>query len=238
MDDLEFYRRVYSNPQDCSRGLQETANSNESKRAFLKEMKEFDQKLEAALEVDVPEGLSNRLLLKQSLELNSRRLFRRGRMQLATAASIAFIIGLSVSQLDWRQAISPSIGSVALAHVYTEAPFTQGIDEQVSLSTMNAKMTRYGIKMKGEPSQVYFVNHCNYHGSLALHMIIKGKRGRVAVFIVPDNIRLRDDQQFGDDKLNGEVFKLQNAKMVIVGEKQEPIGEIADNLKSLLQEVI
>ena len=72
MDDLEFRRTVMAEPNSkdpkIQQKVQQAANSDSSKQAFLDEMRQFDDNLSAALKVDVPENLSERLILRQTLE--------------------------------------------------------------------------------------------------------------------------------------------------------------------------
>ena len=78
MDELEFRRRVYTNPADKDKELLEAAAQNPDNEAFWQDIKQLDEKLKTAAKVAVPDDLANRLILKQTLrEFNHQK--RRNR---------------------------------------------------------------------------------------------------------------------------------------------------------------
>ena len=59
MDELEFRRRVYTNPADNEKDLLEAAAQNPDNDAFWQDIKQLDEKLKTAASVPVPEDLAN-----------------------------------------------------------------------------------------------------------------------------------------------------------------------------------
>ncbi|MAI64029.1 MAG: hypothetical protein CL600_03965, partial [Alteromonas sp.] len=57
MDDLEFRRRIYADPETSDSDLIAAANTDEKKRSFWHEQKQMDKKLKQALKVEVPDDL-------------------------------------------------------------------------------------------------------------------------------------------------------------------------------------
>jgi hypothetical protein len=68
MDDLEFRRGVLADPQLRDRDLVRAAQSDPARTRFVNEMRRFERRLEEALEVTVPEGLAERVLLRRSMD--------------------------------------------------------------------------------------------------------------------------------------------------------------------------
>jgi len=238
MDELEFRRQLYTNPRNRSEALLQEARRNNKNKKLYDDMQQLENKLEQALNVDVPDGLAERLMLRQSFDDSRQQYRRKSRWQIAIAASIAFALGLSTSLFHWQQQAA-DMGQLALQHVYEEMPYTSGVDEQPSLQTINAKLARYGASFEQLPGKVVYVNHCAYAGSPALHMVMKGKMGsNINVFVVPKSTELKTVQSFSDKTLHGMVEPLANASLVVVGEMKEPIEKTLHTLTAELNQAI
>ncbi|WP_265449075.1 DUF3379 family protein, partial [Aeromonas salmonicida] len=186
MDELEFRRRAITHPQEQTPEFLEAAQASPANRKHMDEMKQLDRHLHQAMEVEVPAGLAERILLRQALEAEAETVVplpsrpRTSWRMLAMAASVAFLLGMSTRWLSWPLTTQSelSLGQVAMAHVYGEEPFIKDVDEKVSLRTINAKMEKYGATLMGmDGMKVTYVNHCAFYQGPALHMVIQGKMG-------------------------------------------------------------
>ena len=88
MDELEFRRRIYADPETTDSDVIAAAKADENKRKFWNEQKQFDKQLKQAVKVDVPEDLKHKLIWQQSA--NEFAIYqKRSRWYVAMAASIA-----------------------------------------------------------------------------------------------------------------------------------------------------
>lgn len=243
MDELEFRRRAVIDPHDTQDAFTDMAKASPANRKWLEEMKQFDHRLSKGMQVEVPPGLAERLLLRQAIGAESppsRPPAPRasGWKPLAIAASVAFLIGVSTRWLPWPSSpvAQASLAQVALAHVYGEEPFIAGVDEQVSLQTINAKMEKYGATLMNmqDMARITYVNHCAFYQGPALHMVLQGKMGPVTLFMVPKHVPLRLDPRFDDGRLKGEVIPLKGANLVLIGEMEEPLDPLSRQIESRL----
>ncbi|MGR5149966.1 DUF3379 domain-containing protein [Photobacterium alginatilyticum] len=231
MDDLEFRRRILADPNDNSQEMIAAKNASITNRKLSDELLQLDAKLESILKVDVPDDLADRILFHQSGQPEKDR--GRTRFHLAIAASIAFVFGLFVGQFNSQivpTGATSEIAQVAMEHVYTEAPFIEGIDESVSLQQVNAKLTPFGSELTSLPGHVYYVNHCGFGDKNALHMVMATENGKVTVFVVPE--QQPQMSSFSDSNLSGVVMPVQNASLIVVGEKGQNVAPIAESLGS------
>jgi hypothetical protein len=238
MDELEVRRQLFADPRDKNEALRHAIASNPSNRKFYDDIQVLDRKIAAAMTVTPPDGLADRILLRQSFAINEGEIRRRAKFQLAIAASFAFFLGLSASLVDWRSFISPNLGSVALALTYDGMPFLQSVNESPSLHGVNAKLAPFGVSMKDLPTGVTYVNHCSYGGTPAFHMIMQGKMGPINVYVVPDSSRLTMTKEFSDRKMHGMTMSLSHANMVIVGVMNEPLEKTVESLAQNLNQSI
>lgn len=182
MDELEFRRRIMSDPKDRDSDILEAMKSNDANGKFADDILDLDAQIAKAMNVDVPEDLADRILFNQTSSTESnvvRPNFAKRAM--AMAASIAFVFGLLVGQVNWGNiVVSPaqaSLADTAIKHVIDEKPFVQNLDENVASSQINAKMMPFDHQL-GEnfPYHVYYLNHCGFGKSNALHMVFRGEK--------------------------------------------------------------
>ncbi|ALP40581.1 DUF3379 family protein [Aeromonas schubertii] len=245
MDELEFRRQALANPYESNPAFLAALQESPARRKWVEELKAGEQELVQALKVPLPEGLAERILLRQALDrsdeeaaarvvpLRAQPAPARVWRQVAVAASVAFLLGLSTRWLP-LDSEHPDLSSVALAHVYGEQSFTHGVDERVSLETINAKMEKYGARLTSMAGlgHITYVNHSSFYQGPALHMEIQGSKGPITLFLVPRHVPLkigRDD--FSDGRLQGEIMELKGANMVLIGPMGEPLKPLADQLQ-------
>ena len=178
--------------------------------------------------------MADKILLEQSFAIENKKNVNQ-RWHLAIAASVAFIIGISLPLLNNMNNFTQEIGTVALQHVQQKYFFTEKVNEHANLSTVNAKLASYGGLAKKDLGDVLYVNHCGFDGRSALHLIIQGEQGRITVFVVPDDAGLKNSPNFHNQRLKGLTEKLEKVSLVIVGEKNEPLEKMQLKLKENIQ---
>ena len=242
MDDLEFRRRAYADPNDKSSDFISASTTNAGNRQFMGEIKDFNHKLTRALNEPVPATLPDKLMLSHLLRQPDKS-EGFGWRHLAIAASVTFVLGFSTRFLPLPAGAEPSapfIGQVAMEHVRFETPFTQYVDEDVTLSTVNAKLKPYGTQLKGmtDVGKVYYANHCMFAGGPAAHLVIQGEHDRVHVFVVPADRALQLVNSFSDARYHGEVIPMTFNRLVVVSDKEEDVGKMASKIKASLERAI
>lgn len=234
MDDILFRHTATATPNDKSEEfLQRLADSDKDK-ALVKEAKQFDASLKALLKVDVPEGLADKILLEQSFAVEKDRIVS-GRWHIAIAASIAFVIGITLPQLNNFSHSPLDIGEVAMQHVQAEYYFTAQANERADLKMVNAKLARYGAQAHSNLGDVSYVNDCSFEGTPALHMVVQGEKGPITVFVVPQEAKFIESKTFNNQHLKGISEKMGNTNVVIVGEKDESLQKIRNAMENNIQ---
>ena len=157
---------------------------------------------------------------------------------MAMAASIAFVFGLLVGQVNWGNiVVSPaqaSLADTAIKHVIDEKPFVEHLDENVASSQINAKMMPFDHQL-GEnfPYHVYYLNHCGFGKSNALHMVFQGKKGKVTLFLT--GIASDKTVDFEEKGMAGVVEPVGQTSLILVGEEGEDVAKIAENLMTIIK---
>ncbi|WP_413692724.1 DUF3379 family protein [Psychromonas sp. KJ10-2] len=239
MDDILFRHTAIATPNDKSEEFLERAMSSDSSKKLVDDSKAFDKLLKDSLKVDVPDDLADKIMLEQSFALERDKNIS-ARWHLAIAASVAFVIGLSIPLI--QKTVTPpvevaaveqapeDIGNVALEMVKNEYFLTAKANENASLQAVNAKLAVYGGQAKEGLGEVMFVNYCSFKGTSALHMILKGEKGRVTVFVVPEHGKFTPAAKFSNEHLKGMSEKMGKTNIVIVGEPDEPLEMTQEKL--------
>jgi hypothetical protein len=226
MDELEFRRRIMSDPKDRDTNIVAAINSNDSQIA-------------KAMNVDVPEGLADKILFNNSAQIENnvvRPNFARRAM--AMAASIAFVAGLLVGQINWGNiVVSPaqaSLAETALSHVEHEKPFLADLDEQATNSQINAKMAPFEYKFGKEfPYHVYYLNHCGFGESNAVHILFRGEKGKVTMFLT--KTATQEVSDFNKDGMTGVIVPVGDSSMIVVGDEGEDVSKISQVLQKIIK---
>jgi hypothetical protein len=215
MDDLEFRRALLADPK-CAEPLVLEAIANDPKKlALCNELKQLNQKMTEASRIKVPDGLAHRLLLRQSMAAHQQRRSRNKYIQLAMAASIAFVFGLSF--VFWQQSNVLSLSENAIAHVLHEGDYALGANEDISIQQVNLKLARFGGEFTSQVSQVYYANYCDFNNVVSLHLVMQGESGKVSVFIVPHEQAYKTDN-LTEGKWNSQSIDFSRASLVVVSE--------------------
>lgn len=238
MDDLEFRRRILSEPKYRDNEINDVINLSEANNKFAEEILSLDAQIEKAMKVDVPDDLADRILFNQNTQSESKSFTKQ---MLAMAASVAFAAGILIGQINWAPLIvSPahaSLANTAMKHVVDESPFINQLDERVSSPQINAKLHPFAYEFdKSFPYHVYYLNHCGFGQSNALHMVFQGEKGRVTMFVT--NINSNQPIDFNKDGMAGVVIPIEGSSMILVGEEGENIDKIASTLGSIIKPIL
>lgn len=231
MDELEFRRRLFSDPQSTDAALQQALKTDNDMQQLQQELLQQDKQIKQALQIDVPEDLASRLLFNQQLE--SYRQKRQRRWIYGLAASVALALGLV--QLRFEPLYLPTdLGGYALAHVYHEASALVGQSSRLPLSQVNALLASFDGKLSGFEQQVRYARFCNFRGVRSLHLILDTKDGPVTVFVLPKDHGWPGNQTFADGNFHGQSLVMSKADLVLVAAKDQQLQDFAGKLQQHL----
>ncbi|WP_153446613.1 DUF3379 family protein [Vibrio algicola] len=235
MDDLEFRRRLLSDPHDRSDEILQKILDDQQNRQYVEGLLNLDSKIEQAFHVDVPDDLADKIIFahspaKKQVNMSSR--------MFALAASLIFAIGLGVGQINWGNVlVSPahaSLENMAMHHIEHGEQFISGINEGNSEQEVNAKLSVYSYRLSSDfPYHIYYLNHCGFSATQhALHMVFAGQHGRVTAFVT----KIHSDKKidFTQQGMKGQIIPLEKGSLVLIGSKQENIDALSQTITPLL----
>jgi len=231
LDDLQFRRNIYSNPNNQDIDMLAAQHADPAKKQLAQELCKLDNKLLQAMRVSVPDDLYNKLILRQTFASHQQKK-RKSRIHLALAASVAIIASLTVHYLQFSSSYT-NLGDYALAHVYHEQDaFSNNDTNRVSLTSLNKKMATFNGNVTQSLGELISADYCRFGGIKSLHLVYKGLTDNVTVFIVPKDEDLAFTQKFSDNNLQGESLDFAKANVIIIADKNEPLSQWQRNINS------
>ncbi len=232
MDDLTFRRTIYADPHCTDEEVVRAAQDDPAKMAFWNELKQLDIKMQQASQVDVPNDLCHKLLLRQSL--NQAQVDKKQKKWFyALAASVAMVGVLGYS--TWIQSRVIDIGDHALAHVQHEGGgYALEENGNFSLQEVNAQLASLGAQLTDNIGRIYYANFCNFENIRSFHMVFEGENGKVTVFVIPDSKQLKMVDEFADENMVGERIQANHASIVLVAAKNQSMEKFKYKLRKKL----
>jgi len=241
MDDLEFRRRLFADPNDEKLALE--AKNDPEKQRLVDEAQDFDAMLGDAFNVPVPGDLQAKLIAQVKEEPEAKSAanvvniawYRRFSVPMASAASVMLAVLVYFSSAVHAPLHA---GEHALEHVYYEESALR-LDKEVTLQVVNEKLAMLGGKLESMPGKVTYATFCNFKGQRSLHLIFQSDHGPMTVFIVPsDSNDYRDGKaNFNDERFAGSIKKGKYADTILVAKVGSPIdkyqGEVNNSLRWL-----
>ncbi len=232
MDELEFRRRVYANPDTTDVDVLEAARDDATKLSFLNDMRVMNSQLRQAAEVPVPEDLANKLIWQQSMVEHVKQK-QRTKWYVAMAASVAFLFTISFVMTQQGRVIS--LGNEALAHMHHASDELGFATTTVSLKQVNKRLEEYGATLVSDIGPIEVANYCHLNKIRSLHMILNSDNGPVSVFVVPHSDDATVPSSFGNDEYQGQGYQFKHANMMVVGDKHADISQFKKRLTNSIQ---
>jgi len=224
MDDLQFRRAIYADPNNQDDDAILAQEQDPSKKQFAQEICQLDEKIKQALQIPVPDDLVDKLILRQTLATHQVQK-RKSRVHLALAASVAIVGGLVLNFMQFSSAYH-NLGDYALAHVYHEqGNIANNASSQVTLASLNQKMAAFDGNFSQSLGKLLWADYCRFDGMKSLHLVYQGKTSPVTVFIVPKNEQLSFTDAFNDKDLFGSSLEFNHSNIIVVGDKNESLGK-------------
>lgn len=227
MDDLEFRRRAYAEP-DC-RDAEFVAYKKKSSEniKFVEELRLLDEKLKQSLCIQPPEDLVQRIKLQQTLgDHQSTR--QRLRIWSAAASVLLAIVITFTYFAESTQLNDQEIAANVLQHIYYELDHLQERQTR-TLTQVNNILAEFGVNMTGSIGEVNYLGSCNIANKKGVHMVVQGDTGPVTVMVLPD-VALKREQFINDSRFKGLIMPVYKGSIAIIGGQSEPLQSLQEKL--------
>lgn len=183
MDCLEFRRRLGAEPHARDPQMLSHREDCPSCAAAWDKAQRFERDLHAALDVPLPQGLAERVLLAQATGEHQRHV-RRRHVALSLAASL--LIALGGGGLLWRQAQARALPALAVAHMPGEIDALQLTRPLAPNAVAVAFAARHAPLRGPLPQDTTYVHDCDVGPYHTVHLVSRPDGQPVVVLYVPE----------------------------------------------------
>ena len=254
MDKSEFESRVFANPDDNEKDLLDAIQEDPQRQQLVDEVRKFDRQLKESLnDVPLPEGLAARLKTvvndvdkawEPAVETAADNVVpfpRRQPLRFAAIAAVLVIaVGISYNSLfpgGQPNAAELAFGRQVIDHVYMELAEIEAPQDEIDFQVVTQAIGGVGASLNSQQAvvelSISFAKPCIViPQNSSAHLVMDGSFGAVNVIVV-NNTPVSKEFKFSDDRFEAVVIPLENGNLILVGEKQESLGDyrrmVADN---------
>lgn len=175
MSCTEFRRLVVTRGgMALDEGTNHASNCSECRR-FADQMSRDSEVLRSALAVEVPQGLTERVLLARIPRREKRSLWWRA----AAAAVIA-----ACAFVSWQGHSSWAKADEVIAHVLME-PGALASTEALPVERLRVVLARAGVELSGSIGQLRYAGECPMTGGVGHHFVVDSRYGKTTIIVGP-----------------------------------------------------
>jgi hypothetical protein len=231
MDDLNFIKEAYFNPNNTDKDFLDKKNETKSNKELVDSLKEFDQDLKSAINIDVPDNLAQKILFntlsKKNEKIKKINPLIKYKKQFSTlAASFGILITFSYMHI-----INGSIESKMLSEIDHHPEFMTN-NYNINLTDFNDKMTKYNISFSENIGSIRMINDCKLKGQKGIHFVINGTYSPIVIhyFEKLDT----DNESFENDEIKGKIIKTSKGVFIIMSNKLNSHKKIEDEINTFI----
>lgn len=199
-------------------------------RAFRDEMRALDGRIGRALAISVPE-----LRLPDLPDIDSANVVPlAGRPRFTMPAWLAVAAMLMLAAFVGLRMVGsnvsyPSLTDEIVAHLDHEPYALRVTDEPVDARRLARVVPATVAAMNHDAGLITYAQTCVIHGKKVPHLVIQGARGPVTILLLPDEA-VESVVQIEGESINGIILPVGNGSVAIIGERDEELGKIQQNV--------
>ncbi|MDX1480356.1 MAG: DUF3379 family protein [Woeseiaceae bacterium] len=232
MNDKDLEKRIAAEPFadiDLS-GL--SAGERQSAEAFRDEMQALDRRISAALSVDVPKLVMPELpqigddnVVNMPIS-NKRRLTVPEWIGIAASFLLVAVIGARV--LDSGREY-PTLAEEVIAHLDHEPRALQVSSEPVAERRLRRVVHRSGAEIDRDLGLITYARSCIINGKEIPHLVMQGESGPITLLLMPGE-SVDEAVPLEGESINGVILPVGDGSIAIIGERNENIAEIEEQV--------
>lgn len=255
MDELEFRKRVYADPNNLDQETLAAAGANPAFQQILDQSRAIEHRLTQLVnEPSAPTDLRQRLLMlpdqadtagNDTQQTGGNRFLQ----YYALAASFLLVLGAGYFLTAQRGPSAEEIafGQQVIAHLYHEAAEIEAINngtlEQLyAMPAVNQVMANSGTHFGGDSfpagMPVRYANPCVIATPFkSSHLIVQSASGALSVIAI-DNSPVSQEFSISDDRFTGIVIPMSGGNLILIGEKNQDLSDYRNQIEDDMEWVI
>ncbi len=236
MDDLEFRRKAILEPANQGQEFLQKARENRENRQFVEDQLDFQYALSKTLQIDVPENLSDRIILSRQLDEHKNARHHQHLYRLAAGIAATLVLSFSILLFLPAKNNSQQLSDHIIYHLYED---TRALDVKMDVpkSHIDTMLASYGGKLSAPIGNATFLGHCIVGKHTAIHLVLNTARGAVSVIILPSDA-VKAEQQIADNHFQGIIYPSHKGSIAIISESPGPVAKIREKIDHSLNWLI
>ena len=237
MNCIDIHRKLTAEPNSQDEAVMAHIEQCPACANFLNSIQNFDESLSAAVNVDIPDGLAERILLKQSF--TQQRQQRTNRFNLyAVASSLLIVLGVSfnIPKIASLLDNSLSLEEIAINHVIDERDHLTE-NRNVQLAKLNTVLQPFNIKLNKSIGQVNYAGACPIRNSRGVHLVLQ-KNNSVATLLVMPGEYVTERKTHTKGNFSATLIPAKNGSIAIItnnGSNPTLANELEKTYKNAIQ---
>lgn len=223
MNCLEFRRAALADPHHPGREALEHEASCPPCAHFYRELRMQEEALYEAMNVLVPDGLADRVLLRRTRGWRERFIPRFAMPALAASLVLAIAIGLG-----WNfqsAALTPEMLAAGIAAHVEEEQKALRAEQRVPLARLVAAVKRGGGELGKPPGEASYADHCPLPGGgTGEHLVFNTPHGKLTLILMPGK-RITHPMRLDKDGLTVSLMPAGEGSLALVSNNRERIGD-------------
>jgi hypothetical protein len=233
----EAYRRaIEADPSESFDGGALHSAECSSCSAYKAEMQALDEKIAAALKIDVPELETPELpqVTGDVVDLKSRRPVKwTNPAWLALAASVVLATIIGVRIIDTELVDGP-LAQQVIAHLDHEPQALQVTEVAVSDEKLYSVVRPAIATMDRNFGLITYARSCKINGREVPHLVVQGERGPVTILLMPyETVDM--PVPLDGQSIEGVILPVGEGSIAIIGERGEPIERVGSEVSDALE---
>lgn len=223
MNCMEFRRAALANPHHPGHEALAHEASCLSCAHFYRELRMQEEALYEAMNVPVPDGLADRVLLRQARGWREIFLLRFAAPALAASLVLAASLGL-VWQFKPNALTPEMLAAGIVAHVEEEQKALLA-EQSVPLARLVTAVKRSGGELGEPPGETSYVDHCPLPGGgTGEHLVFNTPHGKLTLILMPGK-RITHPVRLDRDGLTVSLMPAGEGSLALVSDNRARIGE-------------
>jgi len=231
MNEFEFQHRIQQDPKQLDSEMLAFLKAHPEKMEWVKSARALDDSISKTLSVEVPEGLHERIMLKNSFEtsaVNDRHWLKNLFVFAASFVGVVLTLNLWVSPLEKENTI-PSVSLSAQAHqmegaviehIFEHAKEAPEImlkqNQSLQEGDLEDMFSKVGAILNKPMAFMSYAGECEVDGEKGLHLVLQEIEGPVTIIVLPGK-QLQSMQAFRQSGLEGQMIPVKGGVVAIVG---------------------
>lgn len=206
------------------------ADSCASCHAYRTETLAFNEKIVAAMAIDVPELRMPELPLLDTEKvvplLARRKLPKPAWFALAATVLLAAFVGIRTADMG---AVSGTLEEQVIAHLDHEPRALRLSNTPVSDRRLAKTVPGDVANMNHDAGLITYAQSCVINGKTVPHLVIQGEHGPVTILLMPDE-EISQTKELNGVGIRGVILQVGRGSIAIIGDREEELDQIKKNV--------